>query len=102
MTVYAITGASRGLGLGYTKGLLEQSADNLVIALVRDPAGAKELQGLTAQYSNRLVIVKHDLTEQSAEVSRTLLLARAFAGYTGKAPWTESAIHLRAGCGERS
>lgn len=70
MPVYAITGASRGLGLGYTKGLLEASSDISVIALVRDPAGSKELQSLASKHPDRLAIVKHEVaSEQSAIVS---------------------------------
>ncbi|KAM0791061.1 hypothetical protein ACM66B_004354 [Microbotryomycetes sp. NB124-2] len=66
MVVYAITGASRGIGLGYMKKLLESADDVAVIALVRDPAGSKDLQTLKSTYGDRLAIVKHDVTSEES------------------------------------
>ncbi|KAK4046254.1 hypothetical protein OIV83_006233 [Microbotryomycetes sp. JL201] len=66
MVVYAITGASRGIGFGYAKKLLESSNDGAVIALVRDLSGAKELSDLKSKYGDRLAIVKHDVSSEDS------------------------------------
>lgn len=59
---FLITGAGRGLGLEYTKQLLEKKKS--VLAWVRNPDGAKELQSLKEKYPQTLQIQKVDLTRQ--------------------------------------
>lgn len=56
MTSYAITGASRGMGLEWIKQLSADSADNQVFALVRNPDTATGLVELATQRPNVHVI----------------------------------------------
>lgn len=57
-----ITGASRGLGLEFTKQYLEKGAK--VIASCRKPNLALKLQELKAQYKDKLTIIKLDVTKE--------------------------------------
>lgn len=59
-----VTGAGRGIGLEFTKQLL--NAKKNVIAWVRDPQAAKELQELQKKYSSALTIQKVDVTSDSS------------------------------------
>ncbi|KAM0786297.1 hypothetical protein ACM66B_001775 [Microbotryomycetes sp. NB124-2] len=63
---YVITGASRGLGFGYTKVLLAAADSINVVALARNPDSANQLKELKQQYPKRLEIVKHDVTSESS------------------------------------
>jgi len=58
MPSYVVAGASRGLGLEFVKQLLDRG--NIVIALARNPSGAK---GLVAIKNKNLYIVKADITD---------------------------------------
>ncbi|KPP67546.1 hypothetical protein Z043_113845 [Scleropages formosus] len=61
-----VTGASRGLGLQLVRSLAAGSASPCaVIAAVRDPAGAKELQSLAEKHSN-IHILKLDVVDQDS------------------------------------
>ena len=60
-TTYLITGASRGLGLGYTKQLLKSGFR--VVAAVRDPgSGIDHLRVVKEEYGDRLLILGCDVT----------------------------------------
>ncbi|KAI4522624.1 NAD(P)-binding protein [Schizophyllum commune Loenen D] len=56
-TVYLVSGANRGLGLGLVKVLLERP-DAIVFAGARNPDSAKELKDLAAANPSKLHIVK--------------------------------------------
>jgi NAD(P)-dependent dehydrogenase (short-subunit alcohol dehydrogenase family) len=60
-----ITGASRGLGLEFTKQYLERG-DN-VIATCRQPEKAKELEGLQKDFGKRLEIEQLDVTSEKSK-----------------------------------
>ena len=62
-----ITGASRGLGLEFTKQYLEKG--DFVIATCRQPEKAKELKGLQKDFEDNLEIEQLDVTsEKSKEI----------------------------------
>ncbi|KAK4048768.1 hypothetical protein OIV83_004534 [Microbotryomycetes sp. JL201] len=64
-----VTGASRGIGLAYTKELLSQG--HAVIAGARSPEGSKELQSLKRQYPGKFELVTLDVAnKQSVEVQK--------------------------------
>ncbi|GAA5933767.1 SDR family oxidoreductase [Sporobolomyces koalae] len=63
---YLITGASRGLGLGYTRTLLAAGKHIRVVAAVRDPDSAKQLEPVKQQYGERLYVVKCDVTDAAS------------------------------------
>ena len=56
-TVYLITGANRGIGLGLVRKLLEDK-DAVVFAGARDPSSANELKDLASASPDRLYLVK--------------------------------------------
>lgn len=60
-----ITGANRGIGLGFVESYLK-SGDN-VIATARNPNSAKDLKRLKAQYRDQLEIFALDLDSPEAE-----------------------------------
>jgi len=62
MPSYAITGASRGLGLGLVRQLSAQPT-NTVFALVRNPAKATALSALSAQKGLDIRILEADVTD---------------------------------------
>lgn len=66
METICITGASRGIGLGFTQAYLE--AGCRVFACARNP-GAQSLQELTASYADQLKIIELDVSD-SASVDR--------------------------------
>ena len=70
-TTYLITGSSRSLGLGYAKELLASSTQTRVVAAVRDPSKADQLEPLTKEFGkDRLHILKCDVNEaESTQVS---------------------------------
>ncbi|KLO08157.1 NAD(P)-binding protein, partial [Schizopora paradoxa] len=79
MATWLITGASRGLGFGLVKQILEASKDNTVFAACRDPSSAKQLSDLMkSSHSDSLHIVKLDvadevsIVEASTEVGKIL------------------------------
>lgn len=64
MKRFLITGAGRGLGLEFTKQLLEQKKQ--VVAWVRDPGKSTELTALIKKYESQLKIDKVDITNQES------------------------------------
>ncbi|KAI5116184.1 hypothetical protein M0805_009452 [Coniferiporia weirii] len=58
MTSYVVTGASRGLGLGFIRQLAAEPS-NTVFALVRDVPGATELHELVASNTYKNIYVLH-------------------------------------------
>ena len=69
MTVYLITGASRGLGLGLVQRVLEVQ-DTVVFAAARSPGKSQELQALCKDHPDRALTVTVDTAdEQSIKVS---------------------------------
>lgn len=66
MPSYLITGASRGLGLGFTTELLKDK-NSRVIATARDPTSSMGLQALEAKHSNgRLHLLQMDVSNQDS------------------------------------
>ena len=59
-----ITGASRGLGLEFTKQYLERGYN--VIASCRNPEKAKKLEDLSEKHSDRLLITKLDVSDEQS------------------------------------
>ncbi|GAA5912322.1 SDR family oxidoreductase [Sporobolomyces salmoneus] len=60
-STYLITGSSRSLGLGYTRELLE--AGHRVVAAVRNPDKAEQLDSLKQRHGDKLYLVKCDVTD---------------------------------------
>ena len=60
-----ITGANRGIGLGFAESFLKSG--DFVIATARNPNSAKELKRLKSQYRDSLEIFALDLDSTSAE-----------------------------------
>ena len=60
-----ITGANRGIGLGFAESFL--NTGDFVIATSRSPNSAKDLKRLKAQYRDRLEILELDLNSPEAE-----------------------------------
>ncbi|KAK9318858.1 NAD(P)-binding protein [Lipomyces orientalis] len=71
-TIYLITGANRGIGLGLTKTLLGRP-NTVVIAAVRDPA-TQAFQGIHLAENSKLIIAKIDSKSatDAAEAMKTL------------------------------
>ncbi|KAI5116183.1 hypothetical protein M0805_009451 [Coniferiporia weirii] len=76
MPSYVVTGALRGLGLGFIRQLAAEPS-NTVFALVRDVPGATELHELVASNAYRNIYVLHadlhdykSINEAAAEVSK--------------------------------
>lgn len=68
--VYVISGASRSLGLGVARTLLDRVPNAHVVATARTPDSANLLKDLKAKYQDRLHIVKMDVVNAaSTEVS---------------------------------
>jgi NAD(P)-dependent dehydrogenase (short-subunit alcohol dehydrogenase family) len=62
MPSFLVTGAGRGLGLGFVKHLL-QDKNNVVVATARNTAGSKGLQDLKAQdQGGRLILIDLDVS----------------------------------------
>lgn len=62
--VTMISGASRGLGLEFTRQILAKYPDGPVLATCRNPDGADNLKALKDQYPSRLTIMKLDVTDE--------------------------------------
>jgi len=56
-----VTGANRGIGLEFTRQLLE--AGNTVVACCRHPSAAQDLQQLASKFATKLHITKLDVTD---------------------------------------
>ncbi len=78
MPSYAITGASRGLGLELVR-QLSAWPTNTVFALVRNPAKATALSSLAAQQSTHIHILMADVTDPQS----LLAASAAVGGITG-------------------
>jgi len=72
MTNILITGANRGLGLGFVKRYLEKKVN--VICTTRRIPESKELLACKAQYPNNLEILELDLLKEDAASSLAKLL----------------------------
>ncbi len=64
MTNVLITGANRGLGLGFVKNYLGKNVD--VVSTTRDLKSSKELLALKEKFPNNLEILELDLLKESA------------------------------------
>lgn len=72
-TSYLITGASRGLGLEYSRQLLASSPEIKIVATARNPATATELKKLQNANEGRVYILELDVTNgESLKVGLTL------------------------------
>lgn len=67
-----VTGAGRGIGLEFVSQLL--AAQKNVIAWVRDPQAATELNGLQKKFSSTLTIQKVDITNEKSIKAATASL----------------------------
>ncbi|GJN90453.1 hypothetical protein Rhopal_003464-T1 [Rhodotorula paludigena] len=67
-STYFVSGASRSLGLGYVRTLLESSPDVRVVAGVRNPSNASQLDALAALPANqgRVHIVAFDVDSEDS------------------------------------
>lgn len=70
-----ITGANRGIGLALVRVFLEKP-ETQIFALCRTPQDAVDLRALAAEYSERLVILALDVTDDASIVAA----AQAVAG----------------------
>lgn len=69
---YLITGASRSLGLGYARQLLESGEHVRVVAGARNPDSAEDLRKLQKKVGeDRLYILKLDVTD-AAQVTESV------------------------------
>lgn len=67
-STYLITGSSRSLGLGYARELLK--AGHRVVAAVRNPDKAEQLEPVKKEFGDNLYVLKCDVTDaQSTQVS---------------------------------
>ncbi|GAA5912311.1 uncharacterized protein JCM6883_003320 [Sporobolomyces salmoneus] len=74
-TTYLITGSSRSLGLGYLRQLLISSPSIRVIAAVRDPSNASQLDAAVSEFGkDRVYVLRCDVTDPKStqEAARTL------------------------------
>lgn len=58
-TVYLITGASRGIGLGLVKELARRHTDIVIVACVRDPDNTPALKEVAVAHPGSILIVKY-------------------------------------------
>ncbi|GAA5905241.1 hypothetical protein JCM6882_003724 [Rhodosporidiobolus microsporus] len=77
-TVYLVTGANRGIGLGLVKSLSQRS-DALIYATARDPKKADALNALAAERGNIQVVPLEVTSEASTEAA-----AKAIEEKSGK------------------
>ena len=61
-----VVGASRGIGLGFVKEMLQQSNVNQIYGTYRDRASASELSILSNQHSQQLTAIPMDVTDESS------------------------------------
>jgi NAD(P)-dependent dehydrogenase (short-subunit alcohol dehydrogenase family) len=89
---YAITGASRGLGLEFVRQLLVRG--DTIEAGVRAPAEARQLQGLAVESGGRLRIHALDVSDARS--------VESFAAAVGEGPPLDVLIHNAGITGKRS
>lgn len=79
-TTYLITGASRGLGLEYTRQLLAHSSSIRVVATARNPGNANQLQEIAGRKENegRVHVIKLDVGDEKGVKVRLVLLRGMF------------------------
>lgn len=58
-TVYLITGASRGIGLGLVKELVTRHTNIAIVACVRDPDNAPTLEEVATAHPHAITVVKY-------------------------------------------
>lgn len=61
-----VQGASSGIGLAFTRRLLEDVPDARVFATSRDPSSAEELMSLAIKYRERLHCLAMDVTDEAS------------------------------------
>ncbi|KAI9199309.1 short-chain dehydrogenase/reductase superfamily [Polychytrium aggregatum] len=66
MSIVAITGASRGIGLEFLRQLIASDEATKVIALVRNPDDAAQLQEEIKRHPGRVLAVKLDVTNEES------------------------------------
>ncbi|GAA5843710.1 hypothetical protein JCM9279_000111 [Rhodotorula babjevae] len=90
---FLITGASRSLGLGYTRALLAARPEARVVAAARNPSGATDLQALANEDGNkgRIHILQLDVEskEQVAKAAKDL----EESGFLGETGGLDALIH---------
>ena len=74
--VYVVTGASRGLGLGFVESLLRQP-DTVVVAAARSPDKSEALQTLVKEHRGRLHTVTLDSADDASVKARRFSVGQA-------------------------
>ncbi|BGP37639.1 hypothetical protein JCM10449v2_001556 [Rhodotorula kratochvilovae] len=82
---YLITGATRSLGLGYTRALLASKPDVRVVACARNPSSASDLQALAAEESNKGRVHVLQLDVEDAEQVQRAAGELEKSGFLGEA-----------------
>lgn len=80
-TVVAVSGANRGIGLGYTIKLLELGYS--VVAFCRNPEAASELTDLKNKYGDKLEIFKLDVAKQQSAKDAAAAVEKSALGGNG-------------------
>jgi NAD(P)-dependent dehydrogenase (short-subunit alcohol dehydrogenase family) len=70
-----ITGASRGIGFGLVKAILQNHLHYRVVATCRTPESAEELLSLAGTFKDRLLVLPLDTTKKEAHVEVLTRLA---------------------------
>lgn len=63
--VSLVAGASRGLGLEFTRQLLSKHPESVVVATCRNPDSSDNLASLKEQHPSRLTVLRLDVTEEN-------------------------------------
>lgn len=74
-----MVGASQGIGLGFVRALLQQENVTQVFATYRHPDTAGQLLDLSQQYSDRLICLQVDITEE-AQIAQGMQQIKESAG----------------------
>jgi len=67
-TVWFITGANRGIGLGLVRYILEENEHDIIFAGTRDPAKSQDLNELASKKEGRLFVL--ELSSESEEQAK--------------------------------
>jgi NAD(P)-dependent dehydrogenase (short-subunit alcohol dehydrogenase family) len=67
-TVWFITGANRGIGLGLVRYILQENEHDVVFAGTRDPAKSNDLNELASEKEGRLFVL--ELSSESEEQAK--------------------------------